>query len=133
MISKYCLNHVMNAAFVQNGGSFYIGLSSSAPTSSGTNYSEPSGNGYARVKVENFTMLSDGVVTNRDTLAFPLTTGTWFSADARAAYWCLFDGSGSNANMLASGSLNTPRTIEEGVVITVPAGALNISLVELAS
>lgn len=130
MISTYCLNHVMNEAFVQSGSSFYIGLSSSAPTSSGTNYSEPTGNGYARVKVENFSLVSDGVVTNRDTFAFPLTTGTWFSTDARAAYWCLFDGSGSNAHLLASGALNTPRTIEEGVVITVPAGALNISLTE---
>lgn len=130
MISTFCLNHVMNEAFVTSTASFFVGLSSSAPLSDGTGILEPTGNGYSRVKVEAFQFTGDGVIANRDTLAFPITTGQWFPADRQAAYWCLFDGTGSGANLIASGLLSTPRTIDADVIVTIPAGALSFSLTE---
>ena len=130
MISTYCLNYVMNQAFIHNSSSFYIGLSSSNPMKDGTNCNEPSGNGYARVNVTGFTLVSDGVISNRDTLSFPITTGTWFPSNNKAAYWCLFDGASAGARLISSGALSTPRTIESDVVVTIPSGALRISLVE---
>lgn len=130
MISTFCLNHVMNEAFVTSTASFFVGLSSVSPLSDGTGASEPSGNGYSRAKVAAFQLAGDGIISNRDTISFPITTGQWFSSDKPAAYWCLFDGSGSGANLLASGSLSTPRTIDTDAIVTIPVGALSFSLTE---
>ena len=46
---------------------YYLGLSSTAPTSSGTNVTEPSsaGSAYARVKLENLSEPTGGVITSQ--------------------------------------------------------------------
>ena len=128
MISSYWLDKVMTEMFVNFNGSFYIGLSSSMPDQSGNGIVEPSGFGYSRMRVASFSLSNSGIVSNSTSITFPSSTGTWFPSDRRAAYWCLFDGSGSSAKLVAAGALDTPRTIEAGSVVTVPENALSIVL-----
>ena len=57
-----------------SSSSVYLGLSTSAPVVSGTTitYTEPSGNGYARVKLDSSVMnaATNGAATNKATIKF---------------------------------------------------------------
>ena len=113
-----------------SGNQFYIGLSSSAPTAAGANVTEPSGNGYARVLITSFTQASDGSIQNASAIVFPTSTGTWFPESRLATHWVMFDGSGSNANLLSSGTLEEPIGIWRNTTVTIPSGRVVITLAD---
>lgn len=129
MNSTYWLNKVMSTMYTNGSDSFYIGLSSTKPAKDGSGVTEPTGNNYARVQIAAFTAPNNGVVKNSAALEFPRSTGVWFNSP-KAAYWILFDGSGSSAHVLSCGELDEPKSIESNTIVTIAAETLSITLTD---
>lgn len=60
---------------------YYLGASLTTTSSTGSNITEPVGNGYARVAIPNtksyFTYSSSGCIVNSGSISFPTSTGAW--------------------------------------------------------
>ena len=130
MNTIYWRNKIMDDMYGAASNQFWVGLSSTAPTAAGGNVTEPVGNGYSRVQIPVFTAADDGTVKNRDDIVFPISTGTWFPADGLATHWVVFDGSGSNAHVLSSGTLEVAIGIWKNTVVTITANKVVISLMD---
>lgn len=132
MNTTYWKDKILSDTFINTSNKFYIGLSSTAPKADGSGVTEPdSGLGYGRVKVSSFAYASAGMVKNNGTIAFPVSTGTWFTNSRKASYWVLFDGSGSEANVLTCGNLTDAMEIDAGVQASIGSGAIKITLSDL--
>ncbi len=129
MNSTYWLNKVMNTMYTEGTDTFYLGLSSAQPAKDGSGVAEPTGNNYARVQVTEFTVPNNGVVKNVNALEFPRSTGIWFD-NPKAAYWVLFDGAGAGANVISSGSLDEPKSIESNTIVVIAAETLSVTLTD---
>lgn len=130
MNSTYWLNKIMDTMYTSASSEFWVGLSSTMPSQDGTGVSEPTGGNYARVKIEQFTVPSDGTIKNVSALEFNRSTTVWFDSDNKARYWVLFDGSTSAAKLLSSGELDEAKTIESNTSITIAAETLSITLTD---
>lgn len=114
----------------------YIGLSSTAPGSDGTNITEPSSGAYARVAVDNSgagqewnaaTVAAPSVKDNTNAITFPESTGAWL-AGANLTHYIIMDAA-TGGNMLDSGALDTARSVDAaGITLEIAAGELNIQL-----
>ena len=122
------LDHVWGASAYSAPANIYVGLSTTAPADDGTNITEPAGGaGYARVAVvnnlTNWPAAASGLKENGVAIAFPQATGSWgtvthfFCADAAVA-----------GNILGSGALTTPKTIDTGDTASFAIGDLDITL-----
>ncbi|KLU65733.1 hypothetical protein DEAC_c23630 [Desulfosporosinus acididurans] len=110
----------------------YIGLSTTTPsqtkgsTTPYWNFTEPSGNAYARVQVgattANFPAPTTGSTSNNVTISFPQATGSW----GTVTYFGIFDAS-TGGNLLGYGALNTSQTIISGNVLTFSANQITLS------
>lgn len=107
----------------------YVALSTTTPTKTGTNVSEPSGNGYKRVAVTNnassFPNASNGTKSNGTVITFPEATGAWGTVTHFVVYDSLTAG-----NALVYGALTTAKTIESGDTPSFSAGALTVGLTQ---
>lgn len=110
----------------------YVALSTSTPTKSGSNFTEPSGNAYTRVSVTNNTTnwVPSGSQPgtgqqqeNGTTVQFPTATGSW----GTVTYFGIYDAS-TSGNLLAYGVLDTSRTILNQDSASFAPGALKIKL-----
>lgn len=128
MITNYWANYVLNTAYRAADTAVYVGLSSTAPLKDGTGVTEPTGGGYARVRVAAFTTPADGVISNADTLEFPMSSGEWFPSSNPAAYYVLFNGSSAGAQVLAAGQMRPEMEIPSGTALKIFAGVMRISL-----
>lgn len=126
MNTNYWLNSIMSNMYVN--GNLYLGLSSTMPAKNGTGATEPSGGGYARVKVSGLTTPNNGVVYNGADIVFPKSTSSWFSGSSKVAYWVLYDGNGSSAHVLSAGALDEAKTIESNTVITIPTNSISFTI-----
>jgi hypothetical protein len=103
---------------------YYIGLSTSTPTISGSGVTEPSTtNGYARLKLSSLGTPTDGVVTNSSDINFAESTGSWGTITHFVIYDSATVGSG---NLLMYGELTTSRTVETATIMTIKAGYLQL-------
>lgn len=130
MNTSYWRSKIMDDTYGSASNQFWIGLSSSAPTDAGGNVTEPSGDGYARVRINSFTSAVNGAVKNAADIVFPISTGTWFPADRLATHWVVFDGSGASAHVLSSGTLEVPIGIWKNTVVTIGAQKVIITLMD---
>lgn len=130
MNTQYWRNKIMDDMYGAVSNQFWIGLSSTAPTDAGGGVTEPSGNGYTRVRINSFTQAADGAVKNAADIVFPISTGTWFPADHLATHWVVFDGSSASAHVLSSGTLETPIGIWKNTVVTIGAERVIITLMD---
>lgn len=130
MNSAYWANKIMKQIYTDNSDEFWLGLSSTLPNVDGSALSEPGNISYRRVQITEFSDPENGVVRNTSELTFPTSEGAWFTSEAKAAYWVLFDGSGEDANILSAGKLETPLTIETKTTITVAANAFGLTLTD---
>lgn len=130
MNSTYWANKIMKQIYTDNTDEFWLGLSSTLPNADGSALSEPGNITYRRVQITGFSEPDNGVVRNVSELTFPMSEGAWFTSDSKAAYWVLFDGSDSDANILSAGKLETPVTIETKTTITVAANAFGLTLAD---
>lgn len=101
---------------------YYIGLSKTAPSTSGANVTEPStSDGYSRIKLDSLSAPSNGVVKNLSDINFPESTGSWGVISHFVIYDSQAVGSG---NLLMYGELSTPRTIEASTTLIIPSNLL---------
>lgn len=128
MISDFWKNRMMAVSFFIGTSDFYLGLSSTDPDENGVVPNEPTGGGYARVKVDSFSTPSDGEIHNASALNFPISSGTWFEAAVPCICWCLFDGATPESNLLASGRLSMPLAVRENMTVHVPANSISLAL-----
>lgn len=138
MLTYDCANAILNLMVTKSNKWPYkelyvgLGLSSSSPRRDGTGYDEPSGNGYERVLLgvfdEPYTQKmgtpSMGTVTNAAETHFKAATGTW----GTCKYFLLFDGAGSNANLLAFGELTDEISPITDTVPIIPVGDIVMAL-----
>jgi len=108
----------------------HIGLSTTTPADDGTNFTEPVGNGYARVSVPNTGAGWDPAVTgdpsskpNAALISFPQASGSW----GVLTHFGIFD-AGGGGNLLAYGALNPAKAIDNGDTLEFPAGNLEVTL-----
>lgn len=129
MNTTYFLNQVMGNLFKTKEtpalpSEYYIGLSSTAPTISGGNVTEPlSNSGYKRVKLENLSEPADGVITNEQAISFDESTANWGTMSHFVIYDALEAG-----NLLMYDTLSTPRNVEAATIVTIKANSLTLTL-----
>jgi len=105
----------------------YMWLSTTAPTAAGTNITEPSGNGYARVAVpaSAWNSASGGSGSNNATIQFPTPTGSWGTI-----LWSGFSDSATTGagNMIDAAALPAPQAVTTGTVLQFTAGQASDSI-----
>ena len=105
---------------------YYIGLSTTAPTAAGANVTEPdAAAGYARVALVSLSEPSAGVVTNSQAITFDESTANWGTVTHFVIYDTAERGSG---NLLMYGQLSTARVVETATIMTIKAGYLKLSV-----
>lgn len=129
MNTTYFLNQVMGNLFKTKEtpalpSEYYIGLSSTAPNISGGNVTEPlSNSGYKRVKLENLSEPTYGVITNEQAISFDESTANWGTMSHFVIYDALEAG-----NLLMYDTLSTPRNVEAATIVTIKANSLTLTL-----
>lgn len=103
---------------------YYLGLSKTAPNLNGGGVSEPSGGGYARIRLTGLSTPSNGVVTNTSAIDFAESTASWGTVTHFVVYDALTGG-----NLLMYGQLTTSRSVETATIMTIKAGALTLSVI----
>lgn len=125
------LDHLFGGSAYSAPTSLFLGLSTVNPGETGSGISEPSGNAYARVEIENDSdawnsAASDeglGTKTNKVDFTFPKATGAW----GTITHFFLAD-QASGGNVLASGSLTVAQEVITDNILKFPAGDLVITL-----
>lgn len=107
----------------------HVALSTTAPAEDGTNVTEPSGNGYARVATTSAdwaaaTLADPSLIDNATILNFPTPSGAGWGT---VTHFVLFDAL-TSGNVIASGALGASRTIVSGDPVSFPIGDLNLTL-----
>ncbi len=134
MNTTHFLNRIMGNLFKTQTSpalpaSYYLGLSTTAPTVAGGNVTEPaSGKGYARVQLTGLTAPSNGVVKNGTALQFPESTASW----GTITHYVVYDAA-TSGNLLFYGALSSSRTVETDTILTIKANELSITLSNTAS
>lgn len=132
-ISDTYANYLLDLAFSRATNSFpatfYYGLSTTLPTNTGGNVTEPSGGGYARVAVTNnatnFPVASGRSKSNGTAITFPAATADWASG-ASIGYFVIYDAT-SAGNFVGWGELTTPVVVLNGTQPSFAVGALTIT------
>ena len=102
---------------------YYIGLSTSAPTVSGTGVNEPpTSSGYSRIRLTSLSEPTNGVVTNNQAINFDESTASW----GLITHFVIYD-SATGGNLLMYGALSTPRSVETATIMTIRDGYLSLS------
>jgi hypothetical protein len=106
--------------------SYFLGLSTTTISASGSNSSEPVGAGYARVEIANdkshFTYASSGCLVNSTTLAFGPSSGSWGTITDVALYSALTSGS-----IWFFTSLTTPKIVQTDTTVSFSASAITFT------
>ena len=127
--SDYTENLVLNWLFTGNSATrptaWFVGLFTAAPSDSGGG-TEVSGSGYARVATGTMSVsgTSPTNCTNAAAIEFAAASGGNWGTITHIA---IFDAS-TSGNMLGWAALTTSRTINDGDVLRIPAGDLDITL-----
>jgi len=127
--TDYTENLVLNFLFTTNTATrptaWYVGLFTAAPSDAGGG-TEVSGNGYARRVTGTLSVsgTSPTNCTNDAAIEFAAASGgNWGTITHVAIFDALTSG-----NMLGWAALATSRTINDGDILRVPAGDLDITL-----
>lgn len=126
--TNYTENLVLNWLFTTNSvtrpTAWYVGLFTAAPSDTGGG-TEVSGNNYSRKATGTITVSGTATTaTNAASIEFdPATGGNW----GTITHVAIFDAS-TSGNMLGWAQLTTSRTINDGDVLRIPAGDLDITL-----
>lgn len=121
------LDHIFGATSYSAPGTLYAALSTTTPTDAGGNFTEPSGNSYARVSITNnttnFPNASGGSKSNGTTITFPTASGSW----GTVTHIGLYDAS-SNGNLIVWAALSASKTIGNGDTASVAASGFTVTL-----
>jgi hypothetical protein len=120
------LNHVNNVATLTPEAHLHLGLSTTTPTDTGTNVTEPSGGSYARQQVTNgATFWATATAGNADNLAavvYPEASAAW----GTITYMVCWDA--AEANVLWYGALTAQKVIGSGDQLTFSIGEVDQNL-----
>ena len=119
------LKYLFTTDAVTRPTAWYVGLFTAAPSDSGGG-TEVSGSAYARTATGTMTVsgTSPTNCTNSAAIEFAAASGGNWGTITHVA---IFDAS-SGGNMLGWAALTTSRTINDGDILRVPAGDLDITL-----
>ena len=119
------LKHVFGGTAYTAPAAIYVGLFTAAPGETGGG-TEVSGNGYARAATGTITVsgTSPTNATNAAAIEFAAASGGNWGTITHAG---IFDAS-TSGNLLAWAALSTSRTINDGDVLRIPAGDLDVTL-----
>lgn len=125
-------NEILDAVFGRealtlNTDPLYVGLSTTTPNDAGANFTEPSGNAYERVEVDNdssmFPAASGGAKVNGEDITFPTASGSWGTITHFGFF--IADTGGTP---IATGALTSSKAPGSGDTLKFLAGDLHISL-----
>jgi hypothetical protein len=127
-IEQALLDHFFNdpAYTPETAGSLDLALSTTTPTDSGSNFTEPSGNGYARVDIPIASMgaaagTAPAEKSNSAALTFPTASGSW----GTVTHYGVMNSGGT---VLAWAALDTAKAIGNGDTASFAIGALDFRL-----
>lgn len=136
MITNYAANLVLNTLVGRTsstnfGTNIYVALSTTAPTITGANFTEPVGNGYGRPLLgtsgqsytQKMNAAASGKSVSGSVIHFPEATGPW----GNCPYFGIFNAE-TGGNLLAFGALTASISPTAGTIPTVRIGDLTISL-----
>ena len=118
-LTNYGENWMLNA--FKAGGTYYLGLFTSAPGEAGGG-TEISGGAYAR-QVIMFGEPSDGSIKIAAAIEFPVATALWGTISARALFTAA-----SGGNMIWYGDITNPKEISPGDIVRFEAGSLALNI-----
>jgi hypothetical protein len=125
------LGHAVGTRAYTPPANYHIGLSSTQPSDTGTNITEPSGGGYARVSVANNSTNwsapsagADTDVANATIINYGTATADW---PAPVAWW-FASSAGTGGTIHMWGPLPAPQTIQNGNPVSFAVGALTTRL-----
>lgn len=124
-LDKKLLDHVFGKATFSAPANIYVGLSSTTPKADGSNVTEHSGDGYARVSTSGSTWNSasgSGPVSNNSaaSISFPVATADW----GAFTYVVFYDAS-TSGNFLGYGQLSVPTTVLNTEVASFAINAIS--------
>jgi hypothetical protein len=125
------LNQQFGAVAPTVPASYHFALSTTTPTQSGTNFTEPTtiGTGYARVSVANDKVTwgnaSSSSLTNLIDIEFPQSLASWGTITYIGIYDSATVGAG---NLLYFGQLSPSRLVQIGAVVFLGAGDVTVSI-----
>lgn len=127
---KAVLDHLYGNATLSPPATWYVGLSTTTPTATGTNFTEPAGGSYARVAVTNnatnfplATAANPTNKTNGTAIEFPTPTGSW----GTPTHFGLFTAA-SGGTPVDYGALVAPTAITTGAIVRFPVSSLTLRL-----
>jgi hypothetical protein len=122
------LDQIFGASAYVAPVTLYVALSTTAPTEAGASFTEPVGNGYARVAVTNnltnFPAAVAGAKSNGTQITFPAATGAGWGTLTHFGIW---DAS-SGGNLLCFAPLTASVLVVAGDTPRFPIGDLDITL-----
>lgn len=102
----------------------YLGLSTTAPSRDGTGYTEPSGNGYVRILLDDAMGSPNlGSATNAEEVHFKAATGSW----GTCPYYLIFSAK-TGGVLLAYGQLTDEISPVADTVPIIPVGDIVMGL-----
>lgn len=107
---------------------FYIGLSTTAPTTAGGNVTEPSDSAYARVRLSSLSAPSGGEVKNSQAISFADSTTDW----GQVTHFVIYDAA-TGGNLLIYNTLDKPRTIQSDSQVSFKVNGLELSLKDVTA
>jgi len=124
------LNNTFGSVAISPPSSYYLGLSTTTISSSGSNSTEPTGGkGYARVEIPNnksyFSYAVSGSLVNSGSIVFPTSGSSWgtitdvFLADTSAS---------ATGNIWFYEALSSPRIVQDLTTVSFSAGAITFSM-----
>lgn len=122
------LEHILLGTTYTPPANWFVGLSTTTPTETGSNFTEPVGNAYARVSTATATWSAavagnPSVKSNAVQITFPVASGSW----GTLSHWGLFLAtSGGTVQIWAPLSVATAITTNQQA--TFAAGALIVEL-----
>lgn len=124
------LDHMFGTSYTAPTN-IYVGLSSTTPTSTGTNVTEPSGGSYARVSTSSSDWAAASnadptLVTNSNAITFPTATADWV-AGSNLTHMVAYDAS-SAGNMIGYAQLATAKPVTNGDTAEFAAGDIDWEL-----
>src|SRR5262245_7861209 len=127
-IDNSILDHYTGKATWTAPAAVYIGLSSTTPTKTGTNVTEPSGGSYARVQITSgqFTSAASSATENNTDKSFPTATADWVSA-ANLTHLVIYDAS-TSGTFIGFKALTVAKPVLNGDTAKVLNGDLDISI-----
>lgn len=132
MITTYQANKENELLFGKRNNTiadvFYIGLSHTNINSSGGGVKEPSDPNYHRIEIENnpdnFSVSSEGIVTNLTEWNFPITSDSW----SNIVGWFISD-SLTGGNVLYCDTLTVPMSVDIHQILKFKPNSIQIKRV----